>query len=59
MLWSQYRKGIEPELIKECKEMVQKFGSVNIHCNIIKEQEITRLCNSINNPAIFMMSRMF
>jgi hypothetical protein len=51
MLWSRYRKGIESDLIKECKEMIQKFESVNIHCDIIKEQEITRLCNSINNPA--------
>ncbi|WP_430885135.1 hypothetical protein [Fusibacter sp. JL216-2] len=51
MLWSRYREGIESDLIKECKEMIQKFESVNIHCDIIKEQEITRLCNSINNPA--------
>ncbi|KAB3527079.1 hypothetical protein [Alkaliphilus serpentinus] len=51
MIWSRYREGIESDLIKECKEMIQKFESVNIHCDIIKEQEITRLCNSINNPA--------
>ncbi len=51
MLWSRYREGIESDLIKECKDMIQKFESVNIHCDIIKEQEITRLCNSINNPA--------
>ncbi len=51
MLWSPYRDGIEPELIKECKEMIQKFESVNISCDIIKEQEIVRLCNLINNPA--------
>ncbi|WZL72049.1 hypothetical protein QBE52_13180 [Clostridiaceae bacterium 35-E11] len=51
MLWSRYREGIESDLIKECQEMIQKFDSVNIHCDIIKEQEITRLCNSINNPA--------
>lgn len=51
MLWGRYREGIESDLIKECQEMIQKFESVNIHCDIIKEQEITRLCNSINNPA--------
>jgi hypothetical protein len=51
MIWSRYREGIESDLIKECKQMIQKFESVNIHCDIIKEQEITRLCNSINNPA--------
>ena len=51
MLWSRYREGIESDLIKECKEMIQKFESVNISCDIIKEQEIVRLCNLINNPA--------
>ena len=51
MLWSQYRNGIEADLMKECQEMVQKFESVNISTDIIKEQEIVRLCNLINNPA--------
>jgi predicted MPP superfamily phosphohydrolase len=51
MLWSPYRQGVEADLIKECKEMIQKFESVNISSDIIKEQEIVRLCNLINNPA--------
>ena len=51
MIWSPYRQGVEPDLIKECKEMIQKFESVNISSDIIKEQEIVRLCNLINNPA--------
>jgi len=51
MLWNNYREGIESELIKECKEMIMKFESANISCEIIKEQEIVRLCNLINNPA--------
>ncbi len=51
MLWDKYREGIEPELIKECKEMILKFESANIRCDIIKEQEIVRLCNLVNNPA--------
>jgi hypothetical protein len=51
MIWSRYREGIESDLIKECKEMIQKFESVNISSDIIKEQEIVRLCNLINNPA--------
>lgn len=49
MLWNKYREGIEPELLKECKEIIQKFESVNIRCDIIKEQEIVRLCNLVNN----------
>jgi predicted MPP superfamily phosphohydrolase len=51
MLWNTYRQGVESDLIKECKEMIQKFESVNISSDIIKEQEIVRLCNLINNPA--------
>jgi predicted MPP superfamily phosphohydrolase len=51
MLWNKYREGIEPELLKECKNFIQKFESINIRCDIIKEQEIVRLCNLINNPA--------
>ncbi|SNT11559.1 hypothetical protein SAMN05446037_104131 [Anaerovirgula multivorans] len=51
MLWSKYREGVESELIKDCKEMIQKFESANISCDVIREQEIVRLCNLVNNPA--------
>jgi len=33
--------------------MIQKFESVNISSDIIKEQEIVRLCNLINNPVYY------
>ena len=51
MIWNKYRMGIEQELLKECREFVNKFESANISCDIIKEHEIVRLCNLINNPA--------
>lgn len=51
MLWSKYVTGIEADLLKECKEFMNKFESVNMSCEVIKEQEIVRLCNLINNPA--------
>lgn len=51
MLWSKYVTGIEADLLKECKEFMSKFESVNMSCEVIKEQEIVRLCNLINNPA--------
>ncbi|MFT9493899.1 hypothetical protein [Anaerosolibacter sp.] len=51
MLWNKYREGIENDLLKECREFVQKFESANISCDIIKEQEIVRLCNLVNNSA--------
>ena len=42
---------IENDILKESRELCLKFESANISCAIIKEQEIVRLCNLINNPA--------
>jgi len=50
-LWKKYQDGVENDLLKECREFCQKFESANISCAIIKEQEIVRLCNLVNNPA--------
>ncbi|MBK5263232.1 MAG: hypothetical protein JJE17_11810, partial [Peptostreptococcaceae bacterium] len=51
MLWDKYQENVEKDLLKECREFLSKFESVNISSDIIKEQEIVRLCNLINNPA--------
>ena len=51
MLWVNCKEDVEKELLKECREFVSKFESGNIRCEILKEQEIVRLCNLINNPA--------
>ncbi len=51
MVWRKYREGIEQDLIKECREMIQKYENANIQCELIEEPEIIRLCNLINNPA--------
>lgn len=51
MLWTRYRAGIEQELLKECREFCNKFENVGVSCDIIREHEIVRLCNLINNPA--------
>lgn len=51
MLWSEYKEGIENELNKDVQEFIHKMENSKIACAIIKEQEITRLCNMINNPA--------
>lgn len=37
--------------MKECREFVSKFESGNIRWEILKEREIVRLCNLVNNPA--------
>jgi hypothetical protein len=51
MLWTKYRAGIEQELLKESREFCNKFENAGVSCDIIKEHEIVRLCNLINNPA--------
>lgn len=51
MLWEKFQFGIEQELAKRAHEMVSKFENSNIRCEILKQQEIARLCNLINNPA--------
>lgn len=51
MLWEKYSEGIEQSLSKRCYEFMSKFESSNFRCNFIKEDEIIRLCNLINNPA--------
>lgn len=50
MLWEEYEEGVERDLSKRCYEFISKFESGSIRCEILKEQEIVRLCNLINNP---------
>lgn len=50
MLWEKYEEGVERDLSKRCYEFISKFESGSIRCEILKEQEIVRLCNLINNP---------
>lgn len=51
MLWEKYEEDIERDLSKRCYELVSKFQTGNICCEILKEQDIIRLCNLVNNPA--------
>lgn len=51
MLWEKYEDGIERDMTRRCYEFVSKFESGNIRCEILKEQDIVRLCNLVNNPA--------
>jgi flagellar basal body-associated protein FliL len=51
MIWEKYEKDIEREFIKRGYEFVSKFESGNVRAEILKEQDIVRLCNLINNPA--------
>ncbi|MGV8149802.1 MAG: hypothetical protein ACLKAK_10940 [Alkaliphilus sp.] len=51
MLWDKYKEDIEKEILKEAAEFVSKLDSGNISSYVLKEREIVRLCNLINNPA--------
>ena len=51
MLWEKYEEDIERDLLKRCYEFQSEVESGNIYCEILKQQDIVRLCNLINNPA--------
>jgi hypothetical protein len=51
VLWEKHEDGIERDMTRRCYEFVSKFESGNIRCEILKEQDIVRLCNLVNNPA--------
>lgn len=51
MIWERYEDGIERDITRRCYEFVSKFESGNIRCEILKEQDIVRICNLVNNPA--------
>lgn len=51
MLWEKYEEDMERDISKRCYEFQSKFESGNIHCEILKQKDIVRLCNLINNPA--------
>jgi len=50
LLWTTYQVGVEEDLLKDCQEFCHKLESAHIGCDIIKEHEIVRLCNLVNNP---------
>ena len=51
MIWEQYEEGCEREISKRCYELNSKLEGSGISCEILKQQDIVRLCNLINNPA--------
>lgn len=51
MIWERCEEGIEREIAKRCYELSSKFEGCGISCEILKQQDIVRLCNLVNNPA--------
>lgn len=50
-LWDKYEDGGEKELYKRALLLAEKFTSSGIGCDILKEKEIVRLLNLVNNPS--------
>lgn len=50
-LHEKYEEGIERELLSRLVDLVERFNNHQVRCEILKEQDIIRLCNLINNPA--------
>jgi hypothetical protein len=50
-LWEKQEEGAENDLYKQGMLLAEKFTTNGIGCDILKEKEIIRLLNLINNPS--------
>ncbi|WP_213581105.1 hypothetical protein [Paenibacillus sp. J2TS4] len=50
-LWQRQGQGGERELLDKAKRLVQHFEDAGVQAQLLKQQEIVRLCNLVNNPA--------
>ncbi len=50
-MYQKNTEGAERELRRSVDDLKRRFEVCNIHCNILDETGIIRLCNLINNPA--------
>lgn len=51
MIWEDYKKDIERDFLKRLEEFKFKFTQSRLSGDILKQHEIVRLCNLVNNPA--------
>lgn len=50
-IWEKYEEGIEREISRRASLLSEKFSMNGIHCENLKEKEIIRLMNIVNNPS--------
>jgi len=50
-LWQRQEQGGERDLLDKAKRLVQHFEDAGVQAQLLKQQEIVRLCNLVNNPA--------
>jgi len=51
MLWEDWTPNIEVDLLKRINDFRNKFIYCKLSGEVLKQQEIVRLCNLVNNPA--------
>lgn len=52
LLWSKVEENAEAELKKKTKELAENIEATGIKCKVLNQNEITRLCNLFDNPAL-------
>lgn len=50
-LWQRQDAGGERDLLDKAKRLAQHFEDAQVQAHLLKQQEIVRLCNLVNNPA--------
>lgn len=50
-LWHRQEQSSERDLLDKAKRLVQHFEDAGVQAQLLKQQEIVRLCNLVNNPA--------
>lgn len=50
-LWQRQETGAERDLLDKAKRFVQHFEDAGVQAQLLKQQEIVRFCNLVNNPA--------
>jgi hypothetical protein len=51
MIWERENESAESDLRKRTNELLDKLDGAGLKSEILKQHEITRLCNLVNNPA--------
>ncbi|MFB5678066.1 hypothetical protein ACE3NQ_22290 [Paenibacillus terreus] len=50
-IWQRQDAGGERDLLEKAKRLAQHFEDAQVQAHLLKQQEIVRLCNLVNNPA--------
>lgn len=52
MLWTSVRDGAEKELRKRTNDLAKNINGAGIGATVLKRNQIIKLCNLVNNPAL-------